>query len=169
MDTRSSTLPALALCGALLGGCVSQVDDVHHYDTRSIGSSMTLLSSSSQIIITNADGTVCVGPPPDATADLGFSAGVSVFSGGGNDSAGGAEEEIPLGGRNPNVLVTRDILFQSCLAESRLDLNADERKAHFAATLQLVQQINAQSLEGEGVENDGYTDSEDFVAPGADD
>jgi len=150
----------LACVGAFiaLGGCATTVEDVHHYSTRDIGQSVTLMTASSQLIITNPDGTICVGPPPDATADLGFAADVSVLGTGG-DSGGvsGGEEEIPLGGRNPNVLVTRDLLFQSCLAESRLKLSADERKQHYVALLELIARVNADSLEGKDVENVGQS------------
>lgn len=150
----------LACVGAFVtvGGCATTVDDVHHYSTRDLGRSVTLVTASSQIIITNPDGTICVGPPPDATADLGFAANVSVLGTGG-DSGGvaGGEEEIPLGGRNPNVLVTRDLMFQSCLAEVRLKLTADERKQHYAALLELIAKINADSLEGKDVENIGQS------------
>lgn len=160
------TRPLLFACSvALLSGCVSTVDDVHHFSTRDVGTSMTMVTSSSQIIITNPDGTHCVGPPPDATTDLGFSANVSVFSGGGSDGAGGGEEELPLGGRNPNVLITRDILFQSCLAEARLGLDSEERKAHYLATMDLIGKINAQSLEGSSVEDVDQSGDQEIDLP----
>jgi hypothetical protein len=52
-----------------------------------------------------------------------------------------------------SVLVTRDLLFQSCLAESRLGLSGDERKARYQALLDPLAKINADSLEGKNVEN----------------
>ncbi|MDX1571011.1 MAG: hypothetical protein R3200_11040, partial [Xanthomonadales bacterium] len=113
-------------------------------------------------------GTICVGPPPDATADLGFAADVTVLGGGGTDSAGAGEEELPLGGRNPNVLITRDLIFQSCLAESRLGLDSDERKAHYKDLLDLLAKINAQSLEGSDVEEVGQSGDQSVVLPSAD-
>ena len=78
-----------------------------------------------------------------------------------------AEEELPLGGRNPNVLVTRDIIFQSCLAEALLGLNADELKAYYQAMMELLAKVNAQSLEGSRVENTGQSGDEQFDLPDA--
>jgi len=147
MKTLYAAASLLALSQLL--GCTTTVDDVHHFATQNIGTSLTMVTSSSQLIITNPDGSICVGPPPDATADMGFSAGVSVFSGAGTDGASGNEEEVPLGGRTANVLVTRDMLFQSCLAEARLNLTPDERKAHHQALLDALVKINSQTLDGE--------------------
>ncbi len=153
---------------SVLSGCVTSVDDIHHFSTQQVGSSLTMVTASSQIIVTNPDGTICVGPPPDATADLGFAASVSVLSGGGTDGGSAAEEELPLGGRNPNVLVTRDILFQSCLAEARLGLSEQERKDHYKATMELLAKVNSQSLEGSEVESESESGDQQFALPGND-
>ena len=143
---------------AMLSGCVSTVDDVHHFETKKLGESLTLIAGGAQLIVSNSDGTVCFGPPPDATTDLGMAANVSILSGGGSDSVTGGEEEIPLGGRNPNVLITRDLLFQSCLAEARFELTREERIEHFSRTLKVIQALNGQSLEGVSVESNNVED-----------
>jgi hypothetical protein len=155
----------LLLMPVLGSGCATMASDVHHFSTRRIGDSLTLLTSSSQIIVTNPDGSVCVGPPPDATADMGMAASVALIGGKGGDGVGSEEEELPLGGRNPNVLVTRDLLFQSCLAESRLALSSDERKAHYQALLDLLAKINSDSLEGKNVENVDESGDQNVALP----
>ena len=152
----------------LLTGCATSVDDVHHYSTRQLGPSLSMVTSSSQLVVTNADGSVCVGPPPDATADLGFSANVALVGGAQDGSAGGGEEELPLGGRNPNVLITRDLLFQSCLAEARLKLSPDERKAHYQNLLQVITAINAKTLDGAAIQSDAESANQRITVPNAD-
>ncbi len=149
----------------VMTGRATSVEDVHHFSTRQVGNSITLLTSNSQIIVINADGTICVGPPPDATTDLGFATSISVLSTGGTDGASAAEEEFPLGGRNPNVLNTRDIIFQSCLAEARLGLTAEERKQHYKDTRDLIAKINAQSLEGSEVEDVAESGDQEISLP----
>ena len=46
----------LLLMTVLGSGCATMTSDVHHFSTRRIGDSLTLLTSSSQIIVTNPDG-----------------------------------------------------------------------------------------------------------------
>ena len=160
---------AASIAAVVVAGCATTVSDVHHYKTQQLGPSLSMVTSSSQIIVTNPDGSVCVGPPPDATADLGFSSNFSLLGGKGDDvGGGGGEEELPLGGRNPNVLITRDVLFQSCLAEARLGLSPDERKAHYQATMQLIATINAKTLDGNNIQSDAESANQRITVPNAD-
>jgi len=128
---------------ALLGGCGNI--DVHHRESGMLAPGLTLVGPSSQPIVRNEDGTICYGPPPDASIDEQAGGAVKWFSFGDNN------DELPLGGRNPNVLITRDLLFQSCLAESRLKLNNEQRIKLFYKTLAIVQSINGKSLDGNAV------------------
>lgn len=141
----------------LIAGCTTAAD-VHHQADNDVPQGIRLMSSTAQIIVNNGDGTVCFGPPADATIDLDGSTSFRGFNFGAGDN------EIPLGGRNPNVLVTRDILFQACLAESRMGLSKNERKALFNQVLQTLGDINAQTLEGGNVSSDA--DSGSQVIPG---
>lgn len=138
-------------------GCTSTAD-VHHQADGNIPNGIRLMSSTAQIIVNNGDGTVCYGPPADATIDLDASTSFKGLQ------LGAGDNEIPLGGRNPNVLLTRDILFQACLAESRMDLSKNERKALFNSVLKTISDINTQTLEGESVSTDA--DSGSQVIPG---
>lgn len=163
MDTadahRSNHCRHLVLAAALLvlGGC-SNID-VHHREDAPLPAGLTLLGPSSQPIVRNPDGTFCYGPPPDSTIDEQAGGAVKWLSFGDNS------DELPLGGRNPNVLVTRDILFQSCLAETRLKLDPQQRIQLFYKTLEIVSRINAQSLDGTAVASDADSGSQTIPEP----
>ena len=122
---------------------------VMHEQDLSLESEVKLIAAVGQPIVRNADGTLCYGPQPDATIDIDLS---------GNSISGSllsaTDDEKGLGGRNPNVLITRDILFQSCLAEARLKLSDVERKELFLKTLDVIQAMNSVSLDGESIESD---------------
>ena len=122
---------------------------VMHEQDLSLESEVKLIAAVGQPIVRNADGTLCYGPQPDATIDRDLS---------GNRTSGSllsaTDDEKGLGGRNPNVLITRDILFQSCLAEARLKLSDAERKELFLKTLDVIQAMNSVSLDGESIESD---------------
>lgn len=138
-------------------GCTTAAD-VFHQDDSELPTGMRLMSSTAQLVVNNGDGTLCYGPPADATIDLDGSAsakGVKI---------GAGDNEIPLGGRNPNVLITRDLLFQACLAEARMGLTKAERKKLFGEVLNAITEVNAQSLEGDSVSSD--SDSGSQVIPG---
>lgn len=142
---------------ALVSGCAA--GDVHHQGNRALMSELTLLGPTAQPIVRNSDGSICYGPQPDATIDEDGAAGVGSFSFGVGDN------ELPLGGRNPNVLITRDIFFQSCLAESRLNLGPAERLALFNRTLELVRVVNSVSLEGSSIESDSDSGNQVLYSP----
>lgn len=142
---------------AIFSGCAA--GDVHHQGNREMISELTLLGPTAQPIVRNSDGSICYGPQPDATIDEDGAAGVRSFS------LGVGDDELPLGGRNPNVLITRDIFFQSCLAEARLKLDRTERLALFNRTLELVRAVNSASLEGASVDSDSDSGSQVIYSP----
>jgi hypothetical protein len=129
-------------------GCSENISVMHETDLY-LESEVTLIAAVAQPIVKNSDGTICYGPQPDGTINK------SLFGGGTNGmTLGGTDDEAYLGGRNPNVLISRDILFQSCLAETRLQLSDEERKALFSRTLDVIQAINSASLDGTSIEAD---------------
>lgn len=142
------TASLLATLTTLAGCATPAVVDVHHKSDRTISSELTLLGPSSQPIVRNPDGTVCYGPQPDASIDVADGVGVSALA------YGDESVELPLGGRNPNVLISRDIFFQTCLAESRLDLSREERIKLFYRALDMVEKVNAGSLDGASITTD---------------
>lgn len=147
--TANYIIPIFSL--VVLSGCTEA--DVFHQGNRTLKSQLTLIGPSAQPIVKNDDGTICYGPQPDATIDETVAGSNSAFG------IGAADEELPLGGRNPNVLITRDILFQSCLAESRMRLTKAERMKLYYKTLDTIQAINSATLEGAYITNDNSNQS----------
>jgi len=154
LATRQAPTVAFSLAFVLLGGCANI--DAHHREAGSLSSELTLVGPSSQPIVRNPDGTLCYGPQPDASIDESAGGALKVLS------FGDSSDELPLGGRNPNVLVTRDILFQSCLAETRLKLDREERIKLFYKTLDVIQVINAKTLDGAAVTSDANSGSQNI-------
>lgn len=154
-------LTSLVISMVVLSGCanIKDLGDVYHQAERVIGDDLTLLSASAQPIVRNPDGTICYGPHPDTTIDIDGAAGTK-----GVTLAAG-DNELPIGGRNPNVLITRDIFFQSCLAEARLGLSNKERRELFDKTLETVAQINSGSLEGAYVQSDAASGQQVITDP----
>ena len=143
---RATRLLAPVVLTAFLGACAQT--DVHHLEASDLGRELTLVGAGSQPVVRNADGSLCFGPPPDAAIDVGAGAQLKMVG------AGAMDNELPLGGRNPNVLITRDILFQSCMAEARLGLSGDERVKLFRETLGVVKAVNTSTLEGASITTD---------------
>jgi len=141
-------LVLLILIGLGLIGCAENLDVMHQSDLN-LESAVTLIAPVAQPIVKNPDGTYCYGPQPDGAINISRS-GTGINGGTGT----GSDDEAYLGGRNPNVLISRDLLFQSCLAEARLKLSNEERKALFSRTLDIIQAINSESLDGEAIESD---------------
>jgi hypothetical protein len=134
---------ALSGCSGTPGGL-----GAGDHEVVTLDGPVTLLGAGGLPIVRNPDGTVCYGPMPDVSLDEDASGVFSSFS------LNDGQIETALGGRNPNVLVTRDIFFQACLAESRLNMTRQERVQLFRKTLDAVVQINSQSLDGEAVTDD---------------
>lgn len=133
-----------------LSGCAENLS-VMHEKKVDLETDVTLIGSGALPIVKNADGTYCFGPQPDSSISLDLSADSSTSP---LSSVTDNDNESSLGGRNPNVLITRDLLFQSCLAESRLKLSKKERKELFEKTLSVIQAVNGQSMEGSSVVSD---------------
>ena len=138
----------LILISLGLIGCAENLDVMHQSDLN-LESAVTLIAPVAQPIVKNPDGTYCYGPQPDGAINISRS-GTGINAG----TVTGSDDEAYLGGRNPNVLISRDLLFQSCLAEARLKLSNEERKALFSRTLDIIQAINSESLDGEAIESD---------------
>jgi hypothetical protein len=113
---------------------------------------MTTLSSSSRALIVFDNGHICLAPPPDSAEDSGadlniaFPLSVSSSTGG----AGTYEDQIPLGGRGGNALVTRDLIFETCLSEQRHDLTRQEKLDRWDRMLDAIVKINGHPLDPAG-------------------
>ena len=135
-----------------LSACSGNIS-VMHEKKIDLASDVTLIGSGALPIVRNEDGTHCFGPQPDSSINVDFS-GSSTSQLGSMINLSENDDEVSLGGRNPNVLITRDLLFQSCLAEARLKLSAKQRKELFEKTLDVIQAINTQTLDGSSIESD---------------
>ena len=166
MITISRTLKSacIATSIAFITGCNSTPQAGHEIGATNPTSAMTLLGASSRLVIKNADGTLCVGPPPDAafsdskSDSLGITL-VNYDNSQTSDSIGNAHARLPLGGRNPNVLVTRDLLFEACLFAQRAKLNQEQQLKLYRETLYTIQQVNNGSLDGSSVTSDNSNES----------
>jgi hypothetical protein len=160
MATRTSAVLSMLI----LTACSHAPQPGHELGATNPTSEMTLLGASSRIVIRNADGSLCVGPPPDAafsdskSNDLGVTL-VNVDNSETNDSVSNAHARLPLGGRNPNVLVTRDLLFEACLFSQRANLSQEQQLKLYRETLYTIQKVNNGSLDGAAVTTDTPNDS----------
>ena len=152
----------LAACalGFTLSACASQVD-LHRLQINKITKSdeIYMIGPSTQLVVQRRDGRLCFGPAPDAAPekDTSFTLALPLtVNTSDNESGSRVSEELPLGGRNPNVLITRDLLFHSCLIESQLNLSADELREFWKSTLDAIVKINGQSLDGASITTDEF-------------
>jgi len=93
--------------------------------------------------------TLCAEPAPDAAVSTDEDLAVAltlVDLRDGADQARAGEEESSLGGRYPNVLVTRELFFRLCEFMANTPLTAEERIALFRSTLDSVNTINGAPL-----------------------
>lgn len=112
------------------------------------------------MVVERSNGDLCFGPAPDAAPERGTAFSMQLpltVSTTSSDSADTINDDLPLGGRNPTALITRDILFHACLAETRLKLTTEERRAHWKETIDAVIKINSQSLEGSSIGSDTFS------------
>lgn len=145
-------LPVLASCNGL---------DHREFLSHKPAAGISTTSASSQMVVTFEDGKQCFAPPPDAATDTGSDVAIALPLSVSNTNAGAGnfQDQVPLGGRNPNVLITRQIMFESCLAEQRFELTREERILHWQRTLQMVALINQRSLEGLSVRSDNIAET----------
>lgn len=163
MNKRFSLI-VMVLVTNLLYGCATASIPGHELgsvqpDPQHNGS-ITLSGSSSRYIIKNKDGSYCVSPAPDAAFTDSSAGGLNltlVNTGGNNassDSIENAHQRLGLGGRNPNVLITREILFETCLLIGRAGLNSAQMLELYKSSLDAITQINKQSLDGNAIKSD---------------
>ncbi len=153
----------------VLSGCVAGPQVGHEVssvipDPKNEGA-ITLVGSSSRYVVKNKDGSFCFGPPPDAafTDSMGASIGMTLVdvskNEGSSDALEDAHQRSGLGGRNPNVLISREILFELCLLQERADLTSDQMVGLYETTLDAIVKINANSLDGDNITSDNGNSS----------
>ena len=153
---------ALCLVVGLAAACAPTKDELHRLQSKAIDEDLVLMSPSSQMIIQNKNGVVCFAPAPDAAQQIGGDVSIVLpftVTLGEPSQANAFDDQIPLGGRNPNVLITRALLFEACMVEARSDMSKDERLAHWERTLKAIETINTGSLEGSSIQSDNFNAS----------
>jgi hypothetical protein len=120
---------------------------------------LSLVGASSRLVVKNSNGSHCFGPPPDAafSDSMGMGVNISMLNFGDDttsDSFDDAHIRNNLGGRNPNVLITRELLFEACLLADRAGLTPSQMVEIYKATLSTIEKINSQSLDGENITSD---------------
>lgn len=108
---------------------------------------VTTSSSRQMVMIKDKDSVerFCRGPEPDSSLTSSGGLSFSLPVGIGSRSIGGQEQQdsLALGGRNPAVLITREILYRAC--ELAMNINADPEKtlAIYREFLQIAREIAA--------------------------
>lgn len=148
----------------LMSACTQQDTDIHRLQIQQITgtNSVYMVGPSTQMVVQRANGDLCFGPAPDAAPERGTAFSLQLpltVSSTDSESGSTINDDLPLGGRNPNALITRDILFHACLAETRLKLSTEERRAHWKETIDAIIKINGQSLDGASIGSDDFSGS----------
>ncbi len=98
----------------------------------------------------NSEATLCLAPSPDAAFDeqVGEGFSLSLVDASRDDSQGFSESEAEasLGGRSPNVLITREIFYRLCELFVNTSLTDEQKVALYQTTLNSVIQGNAINL-----------------------
>jgi hypothetical protein len=159
----------VVLCGLLsiISGCITTPQIGHEVssirvDPKSEG--ITLAGSSSRYIVKNKDGSFCFGPPPDAAFTDSMSGSMgglaltlfdnSTVNSSSSDALSDAHQRVGLGGRNPNVLITREILFETCLLMEKANLTSAQMIDLHKITLDAIVKLNDKSLDGNSIKSD---------------
>lgn len=155
----------IALSAVLFSGCsmlnpleVKPVEDNVNSATTLYGSTAAVRN----VMVRDRKNSriICAEPMPDAAFDdeEESSWDFSFISFGGDEK--GAEEasniEAGLGGRNPNVLITREILFRYCEFISNVELSDKEKAKMFKDVLDSLVKINTVTL-GKGTRAEAET------------
>lgn len=162
MHLKINTIILLAII-FVLTGCSAMKPQVGH-EVSSVPpaeeGTITLAGASSRYIVKNKDGSFCFGPSPDAafTDSMGAGLGVTLIdlskNSGLSDSIEDAHARSGLGGRNPNVLISREILFETCLLIERAQLSPSQMVDLYKTTLDAIVKINHAPLDGAAILSD---------------
>ena len=75
----------------------------------------------------------CLGPGPDVSVAASDQLGIAVA--GRSITTGAGESTLALGGRNPQVLIVRELMYRACELAMNLNSDATETKAIYLAFL----------------------------------
>lgn len=101
----------------------------------------------------------CYAPPPDAIQEGGGGLSLSLPSVAGQSSASGSSstqiEGLSLGGRNPAILITREIMYRTCEFSNNFGLAKDEAKEFYLKNLDFLKAVLPSQVESASSALDG--------------
>lgn len=141
-------ISGIVSCLTLLTSCAgTELEQVHYTDRQGTDIVSNLHNGESYMIVpTKSDEYSCRSPAPDVLAALSESSGFSLFgkSAGLNESFS-AES---LGGRSPEVLVTRELMARLCELTSNVELsNAEILKIYTDAIGKITDMVKTVGVE----------------------
>jgi len=163
MHKNIATIPVV-LTTVLLTACAGDPRSGHEITPLVQTQDISLVGASSRAVVKTKNGSYCFGPSPDAafndTMGMGFNLELLTFGDDNtDDSFDDAHLRNNLGGRNPNVLITRELLFEACIMGDRANLTQQQMIDIYKATLGTIEKINSQSLDGAGIRTDNPDES----------
>jgi len=152
----AKALPRLLAASVLLGTAACQTTQQDPIMLRvNQGTDITALTAGAgtrAILVRTDTGRpyICDDPGPDAAlnefADAGFSFSLVKVGDTGDGQNSDSIGEAGLGGRSPNVLITREVFYRFCEFAGNTTLTDDQRIALYQATLDAVVSINQTNL-----------------------
>lgn len=141
-------ISGIVSCLMLLTSCAgTQLEQVHYTDKLGVNIVSNLQNGESYMMApTTFDERTCRGPAPDVLAALSESGGFALFG----ESAGINESfsAESLGGRSPEVLVTRELMARLCELTSNIDLsNAEVLKIYADAIDKITDMVKTVGVE----------------------
>ncbi len=112
------------------------------------GVDIVTTSASRQMVMIKSDSSTeryCRGPEPDSSLAVGGGMTLSMPLASGMKSFGGEkhQESTALGGRNPAVLITRELLYRACELSMNLNADAASTLSIYREFLDIAQRIAA--------------------------
>jgi len=167
----------LVLSAALLavaGGCAVTSHETGSKDMLfdREGVDIVTTSSARQMVMIKDPGSVeryCRGPEPDASLATSGGLTLAVPLGMGSQSVGSRRQEQiqSLGGRNPAVLITRELLYRACELSMNLNADAEKTLAIYREFLAIAKEIAAKQTQA-GTEPSPAKDDDASLDEGAD-
>lgn len=130
-----------------LAGCMSLPDRTQEHSVTSIGNEtfVTWPAEQGHVYLSKVNGRQLACRAPQSDSSLNRSVGGSLSAGFATGTDGisdtNSETSTNLGGRDPSVLIVREVLFRSC--ELTMNVNASEEKAEelFYKSLGILENI----------------------------
>lgn len=101
----------------------------------------------------------CFAPSPDAVREASGGLSLNLPSIAGEPSASGSNsaqiQGLSLGGRNPAILITREIMYRTCEFSNNFSLSKDEAKEFYLKNLDFLKAVLPSQVESASAALDG--------------